>query len=92
MKKIFKNDIDVKLHTILENVDSANNYRLREKQFGKEIDFKDTFSPVRDEECAKTVVKDQCHLTSKMRGLAHNECKTRRPASTGIFFAGIRIF
>ena len=61
MKNYFKNELEINLDTIPENYDQTTCW-LCEKEFNLK-DIKE-----------KPVVKDHCHLTSKFRGLAHNNC------------------
>ena len=60
MKNYFEKESELILDTIPENYDQITCW-LGEK----EVKFKDKKNPV---------VKDHCHLTGKIRGLAHNKC------------------
>ena len=72
MKTYFKNELEINLDTILENYDQTTCW-LCEKEF-KPKDVKEN-----------PVVKDHCHLTGKVRGLAHNNCNLNtRKAYTSI--------
>ena len=67
MKNFFKNELEINLDTIPKKFDQTTCW-LCEKEF-KPKDVKEN-----------PVVKDHCHLTGKVRGLAHNNCNlnTRR--------------
>ena len=61
MKTYFKNELEINFDTIPENYDQTTCW-LCEKEF-KPRDLKEN-----------PIVKDHCHLTGKVRGLAHNSC------------------
>ena len=61
MKNYFKNELEINLDTIPKNYDQTTCWSC-EKEF-KPKNVKDN-----------PVVKDHCHLTGRLRGLAHNSC------------------
>ena len=61
MKTYFKNELEINLDTIPKNYDQTTCW-LCEKEF-KPIDV-----------IENSIVKDHCHLTARLSGLAHNDC------------------
>ena len=86
LNNFFKSQIKLNPDTIPENSGSSNKSCLVEKQFGREVDDTKASNPVRDEDFAKTLINDLCHLTSKLGGLAQDACNsnTRKAPSSFI--------
>ena len=69
-----KNYIKLKLNTESENAALSKKLWLCEQQFEEKVGVTKTSNPICYKCFARTVVKDYCHLTSRFRGLAKNEC------------------